>query len=98
MEFEKALNLKKRNNHLLGKKVDSSTIDELILVPTDQASADKYLKAYIQLLDGDKSINPFIGEDVEIFAVFDKRNIRHLNLFNYTNIFNLPSTLVIITD
>ena len=93
MNFNEAIILKAKNLHLIGKKDKGATIDELILVPTDQNLADQFLKLYIQTLDGDAAIKPFAGTDVFIVAVFDKKRISGQDFLFQTNIINLPSDL-----
>lgn len=97
MEFNQAIKLKEKNKHLLGKKDKGATIDELILVPTNNDSAEEFLKIYLQLLDGDKAIIPYTGSDVNVVAVFDKKRT-HQGFFFFTNIFNLPDELGVIEE
>jgi hypothetical protein len=97
MEFTQAILIKEKNKHLLGKIDNGATIDELILVPTDNKSAEEYLKIYLQLLDGEKAIAPFKGFDVDIVAVFDKKRI-HQGFFFHTSIFNLSNQLGVISE
>lgn len=98
MEFDKATELKEKNNHLIGKKDSGATIDELILVPTNADLAEECFKIYLQTLDGEQAILPFAGEDVDIVAVFDKKLIHNRGVFFKTDIFNLPDDLEVITE
>jgi hypothetical protein len=98
MNYNEAVVLKEKNSHLIGKKDKGATIDELILVPTDEDLAEKVLKLYVQTLDSEKAIEPFAGMDVCIVAVFDKKRIRGQNFFFKTDILNLPDELGVITE
>lgn len=98
MDFKKAEDLKRKNGHLIGKKDNSATIDELILVPTDASIKEKFLTHYLQILDGDEAIRSFIGVDVDIVAVFDKGRIDGQDIFFHTSIYNLPDNLGAITE
>ncbi|MBI3510736.1 MAG: hypothetical protein HY064_08730 [Bacteroidetes bacterium] len=97
MEFKQAILLKEKNKHLLGKQDKGATIEELILVPTNNESAEEFLKHYLQILDGEKAIIPFSGSDVDIVAVFDKKKI-HAGFFFHTNILNLSDELRVINE
>lgn len=93
MDYQTAINLKIKNKHLIGKLDKGATIDELILVPTNANLTDKFIKLYLQTLDGDESILPFTSSDVDIVAVFDKDRIDGQGVFLHTSIFNLPDNL-----
>ena len=97
MEFNQAILLKEKNKHLIGKNEKGATIEELILVPTNHESADQFLKIYLQILDGEKAIIPFSGNDVDIVAVFDKKRING-GFFLHTNILNLSDELGVIKE
>lgn len=92
MNFNEALELKNKNGHLIGKKDNGATIDELILVPTDSELADIVLKNYLLTLDGNTAVIPN-GADLDVVVVFDKKRIRSQNFFLKTSIFNLPAEL-----
>lgn len=97
MEFNQAVQIKEKNKHLIGKKDKGATIEELILVPTSNPSAEDFLKIYLQLLDGEKAIIPYTGSDVDVVAVFDKKRI-HQGFFFHTNIINLSDELGVVVE
>lgn len=98
MNYDKALLLLEKNQHLIGKTDNGSTIEELIIVPTDAQLKETFLKIYLQTLNGERAIQSFIGADVDIIAVFDKERIDAQGTFLYTNIFNLPDRVKAIIE
>lgn len=92
MEFKKAEQLLIKNKHIIGKQVNGAAIDELILVPTNVDSSVDFFRLYRQSLDGKKSIQPFIGSDVDIIAVFNKKHIAQ-SFFFHKNIYDLPANI-----
>lgn len=97
MDFQKAEQLKRKNSHLIGKRDNGQTIDELILVPSNPDLAVDFFKLYRQTLDGEKSILPFTGTDVDIVAVFNKKYFEQ-SFFFHKNILDLPDGLEVITE
>jgi len=99
MDFQKAIEIKEKNQHLLGmESPKGGTIDEIILVPTNGVYANQFQINYIQCLDGDLAIAPFIGQDVNILVVVDKYRINTESIFLFTDLLNLPEEYNIITD
>ncbi len=86
MKFTEAVKMADKFKHLIGRKYKGSKLDEIIVVPTDCCELEKFEKMYINTLDAQKSITPFVDSEVRIVAVFDKRQIRQNNLFIYTPI------------
>lgn len=99
MDFQKAIEIKEKNQHLLGmESPKGGTIDEIILVPTNEMYSNQFQRNYIQCLDGDIAIAPFIGQDVNILVVVDKYRINREAVFLYTDLLNLPEEYNIITE
>lgn len=46
MQFNEATALAKKNSHLIGKMYKGYTIDEVIVVPTDEYERDAFEKEY----------------------------------------------------
>lgn len=86
MNFLEAVKIAEANQHLVGKEWKGATIDEIIIAPTETTLRTEFEKLYVQTLDAQQSIAPFVNSDVEVFAVFDKKRIRTQNLFVYTSI------------
>lgn len=98
MNYSKACELLLKNNHLLGGKYLGSTIDELILIPTDVELKNIFINIYLETMDGQKAIQSFVGTDVDIVAVFSKRKIELERVFFHINIFNLENDFTLITE
>ena len=98
MNYDKALLLLEKNQHLIGKTDNSSTIEELVIIPTDGQLREKFLKIYLQTLKGEKAIQSFIGAEVDVIAVFDKKRISFQGAFLYTNIFNLTDKFKVVIE
>lgn len=98
MNFTDAVKIAEANQHLIGKIWKEATIDEIIIAPTDSALCSEFERLYIQSLNAQKSIVPFINSDVEVFVVFDKHRIRTQNLIVYTSIHNLPNQFNVVLN
>ena len=93
MKFIDALKIAKANEHLIGTTMKGSSIDEIIIMPTDKKESEEVQVLFGQTLNPQQSIAPFMGSDVEVYALFDKRRIRTENLFLVTNLQSLPKEL-----
>ena len=98
MDFFNAVKLAEANEHLVGKVVKGATIDEIIIMPTDEEEQKAYWQYFVQYLDAQRAIVPFMTSDVEVFALFDKGSIRSKSLSISCNIVNLPKEIGAITD
>jgi hypothetical protein len=98
MDFYDAVKLAKANEHLVGKIVKGATIDEIIIMPTDEEEQKAYSMSFAQNLHAQRAIIPFMASDVEVFALFNKRMMRSENYFVTCNIVNLPKETGVITE
>lgn len=98
MNFYDAVKLAKANEHLVGKVVKGATIDEIIIMPTDEKQQKAYSISFAQNLDAQRAIIPFMASDVEVFALFNKRKMRSDIFFVTCNIVNLPEEAGAITE
>jgi len=89
MNYEEAVELKNKNEHLIGQKYRGGTIEELIIRPTNQKEFEAFSKSYLRTMDAELSIQPFIGSDLTVDAVCDRAKIRTNNIFFRTEIGNL---------
>ena len=89
MNYEKAIELKKKNEHLIGQKYRGGTIEELIIRPINQKEFEAFSRSYLRTMDAELSIQPFIGSNLTIDAVCDRAKIRTDNIFFRTEIENL---------
>ena len=98
MNFTDAVKIAEANQHLIGKIWKEATIDESIIAPTDSSQWEEYGRMYVQTLNAQQSIAPFVNYDVEVFVVFDKHSIRTQNLIVYTSIHNLPNQFNVVLN
>ena len=91
MDFLDAVKIAEANQHLIGKEWKDATIDDIIIVPTNHNQWADFERLYIQTLNAQKAIVPFINSDVDIFVVFNKGHIRTQNLFRFTSIYKVLS-------
>lgn len=69
MTFTQALQLIERKKNLIGSKTDKGLLIDLILVvPTDTNLRDQFIDNLMITRSPQKSIVPFIGSDVEVWA------------------------------
>lgn len=82
MDFQKAQELKEKNQHLIGmESPKGGTIDEILLVPTNEVQQKQFYQNYILNLDGNTTIIPFTNTDVDIIYVADKCRIIKQSIF-----------------
>lgn len=93
MRFIDALKIAKANEHLIGTTMKGSSIDEIIIMPTNDEEQRMFQTRYVRTMNPQEAIAPFIASDVEVYALFDKRRIRTENLFLVTNLQSLPKEL-----
>ena len=96
MNFFKAVKIAEANQHLIGKEWNGATIDEVIIAPTDPLLWAYFKRSYFQSLNAQQSVVPFMNSNVDVYVVCNKKQIRTLNLFVYTPIYNLPENLNVI--
>ncbi|TAF74637.1 MAG: hypothetical protein EAZ53_08295 [Bacteroidetes bacterium] len=73
MEYQKALNLKDKNLHLLGKYENGARIDEIAIIPTNSESNELFMKEYFRTYSSEEISKLFFQEDVEVVAIFNKK-------------------------
>lgn len=76
MNLKEAIELKNKNEHLVGQKYRGGTIDEIIIRPINDEELDIFMKSYIRTLDAEKSLQPFLNSDLHVFAVCEKDKIK----------------------
>lgn len=76
MKYVDAKKLVEKYQDFIGKKYkDGGIIDEIIIYPTDPNNLAVFKQEYYLTLDANESIKPFIGFDVNVTAIIDKRRI-----------------------
>ena len=80
MKFFEALTVVNQKVHLIGKlRQNGAILDEIIIAPSQGEEYDNFIQTYIDSLDAQKSIAPYIQSDVVVLGVFDKSRITHEN-------------------
>jgi len=98
MNLADALQLRHRNIHLIGQQNKGWTLDELILVPSDPVLAASFKQRYLESLNAEVAFEPFIGADVDVVAVFEKKRITAQGYFFNTDIHNLAGEMAVETE
>lgn len=93
MRYIDAVKIAEANKHLIGQQWNGAIIDEIIIAPTDSSQWEEYSRMYIQTLNAQQSIVPFMNSDVSVFVVCDKKRIRSQNLFVFSSIYELSKKL-----
>lgn len=93
MNYKKALELKNKNQHLIGQNYNGTIIDDLILMPIDDDIAKKVRNRYIISLNSEEAIYPFTNTDLDVVAVCDQYRIKTKAIFFHTSIFNIPNAI-----
>jgi hypothetical protein len=93
MKFIDAVELAKKNEHLVGKMYSGMVISEIIIYPTNQHSFKRFNEIYYSELNAQIAITPFISEDVRVGIVNNKNEIRLTCILLHTDIMNLPDDL-----
>lgn len=80
MNFFEALAIANHKEQLVGNlKKNGATLDEIVIAPSDAAEYQEFVKVYVDTLDAQRAIAPYINSDVIVLGVFDKNRIRHNN-------------------
>lgn len=91
MTFEEALKVVDDNKQLIGKRYCGAVIDEFLIVPTNPEQYKNYYNLYIQTLNAQASVVPFINCDLDILVVCDKKRITQEGTFMSLTLSNLLS-------
>lgn len=89
MNYNEAIKIKNKNNHLIGFKYRGEMIDEIILCPSNRPDFLKFSKVYMNCLNAEIALKPYINGDIAIIAVMNKERIRFDAMFSQTEIINL---------
>lgn len=80
MRFFEALAVANQKEKLIGKlEKNGAILDEVIIAPSNAEDYQHLISSYIDTLDAQKSIVPYIESDVIVVGVFDKLRIRQEN-------------------
>ena len=87
MNFHQSLDVANKKEQLVGHlKKNGAVLDEVIIAPTDDEKYQGFIKAYVDTLDAQRAIAPYIKSDVIVLGVFDKYRIRRDNLLSISEI------------
>ena len=98
MDFFNAVKLAEANEHLVGKVVNRDVIEEIIIMPTDEREQELYKQYFVQYMDAQRAIAPFMTSDVDVYALFQKHLIRTTGFFVVWKINNLPREIGVVKD
>lgn len=86
MDYNEALVVKGKNLNLIGSTNDRGfVISQLIIVPSDSNSRKEFMKLFLQSMDSELAIQPFIKENLEVWAI-DLEHLRNANILFYERI------------
>lgn len=86
MNYNEALELIKKSSHLIGKINERGfIINELIIVPSDSANREQYIREYLNTKNAELAISPYIKEDLEVWAI-DTEHLENANILFYERI------------
>jgi hypothetical protein len=91
MHYQNAVLHKEMNQHLIGEKYKGSTIDEIIIFPTDQEAFKGFLSLYSKNYAADKCLQKFKEFDLQVAFVVDKRKYRQTGLLFYISLEKLKN-------
>lgn len=82
MKYEEAQEVIKTHSHLIGKINEKGfVISELIMVPQDDNKRNQCIQSYIQTKDATRSIEPYIKDELLVWAIDTKHLVESNVLF-----------------
>lgn len=76
MTFLKALEVANEKSHLVNVlKSHEAVLSEIIIAPSDKIEFEQFKKLYIETLDAQEAVVPFMQSDLIVLGVFDKHRI-----------------------
>ena len=89
MNLKEATELKNKNEHLIGQKYRSGTIDQIIIQPKNDKELDFFMKSYLRTMNAEKSLKPFLNSDLQVFVLFNKAEMKKNSVIWMTEIESL---------
>lgn len=81
MNFIDALITVNQKEKFVGRfSKNGATLDEIIIAPSNAEEYQSFIKTYVDTLDAQQSIEPYINSDLIVLGVFDKMRIRQENV------------------
>ena len=70
MTYKAALDWIETNKHLIGTELEKGMyIGDLVAVPVNSKNRESFLRAYVINRNSEVSIIPFIGDEMEVWAI-----------------------------
>ena len=86
MTYEEALILKRQKSNLIGTVDEKGfTIGEILIVPTNEKSRNDFFMSYLLSRNADISIESFIDEPMELWAI-DTKHLEEANVLFYNKL------------
>lgn len=93
MKYEEAIRVRAMNGHLIGTMSKNGfMIDEIIIVPSNAESRNKFFARYLSGQTSETVIEFFQEEDMQVWAI-DKKYLHESNILFFVNITNAPYKL-----
>jgi hypothetical protein len=86
MTYNEALEVVNNNQNIIGKRIKGARIDEILIHPLNSKQWEEFSKSYVQSLNAQNSLLPYLGSDLGVSVVLDKQKIRSHSIFFYTSI------------
>lgn len=86
MNYNEALKVKESNSNLIGTKDEKGfTATSIIIVPSNSQNKDKFLKSFLWNNNAETAIQPYINEDLEVWAI-DEIYLRKANVLMHKSL------------
>lgn len=86
MKYKEAQEVIRTHSHLIGKINERGfVINELIMVPQDEKKQNQYILSYIKTKDANRSIEPYVNEELSVWAI-DTKHLIESNVLFYQEI------------
>ncbi len=86
MTYEDAVILRRKNEYRIGKVTDNGFItNEIIIVPSDEKKRKSFFQHYLVNRDAMASIEPYVNDDVLVWAI-DTKHLEVNNVLFFDNI------------
>lgn len=74
MTYKEALEWMEANKHLVGTETEKGMfIEELVAVPVNPSDRESFLRSYVLNRDSEVSVFPYVGDDMEVWAIDTNR-------------------------
>lgn len=81
MNFKEALIEVNTKQNLIGQNYQGAILDEIIIAPSEPYSFEKFKCLYLEGMNAQQAITPFLNEDVMILGIYNKDKIKKNGIF-----------------